>query len=57
MIYIIKQEELYQNKFNSSLVSICNSKLDYYIYDQVLTDVRRSPFKVNSYLFTPNENQ
>ena len=46
MIYIRKQEGLYQNKFNSSFVSTC-----------MLTDVRRFPFKVNSYLFTPNENQ
>ena len=30
MIYImIKQEELYQNQVNSSLVSVCNCKRDY----------------------------
>ena len=29
MIYIIKQEELYQNQVNSSLVSVCNGKTDY----------------------------
>ena len=29
MIYIIKQEGLYQNKVNSSLVSTCNCKMDY----------------------------
>ena len=46
MIYIRKQEDLYQNKFNSGLISTC-----------MLTDVRRFPFKVNPYLFTPNENQ
>ena len=30
MIYIIKQEELYQNKVNSSLVSNCKCKMRYY---------------------------
>ena len=30
MIYIINQEGLYQNKVNSSLVSICNCKMVYY---------------------------
>ena len=30
MAYVIKQEGLYQNKVNSSLVSICNCKMDYY---------------------------
>ena len=29
MIYIIKQEELYQNMVNSSLDSTCNCKMDY----------------------------
>ena len=29
MIYITKQEGLYQNKVNSSLVSTCNCKMDY----------------------------
>ena len=29
MIYIIKQEEVYQNKVNSSLVSNCNCKMGY----------------------------
>ena len=29
MIYITKQEGLYQNKVNSSLVSTCNYKMDY----------------------------
>ena len=29
MIYIIKQEEVYQNKVNSSLVSTCNCKMGY----------------------------
>jgi len=29
MIYIIKQEEVYQNKVNSSLVSTCNCKIGY----------------------------
>ena len=29
MIYMIKQEGLYQNKVNSSLVSTCNGKMDY----------------------------
>ena len=29
MIYIIKQEELYQNMVNSTLVSTCNCKMDY----------------------------
>ena len=27
MIYIIKQAGLYQNKVNSSLISICNCKM------------------------------
>ena len=31
MIFIRKQEGLYQSNFNSSLVSACNSKLDYYM--------------------------
>ena len=31
MIYITKQEGLYQNKVNSSLVSTCNCKMDYCI--------------------------
>ena len=30
MIDIIQQERLYQNKANSSHVSICNCKLDYW---------------------------
>ena len=29
MIYITKQEGLYQNEVNSSLVSTCNCKMDY----------------------------
>ena len=29
MIYIIKQEGLYQNKVNSSLVFTCNCKMGY----------------------------
>ena len=29
MIYITKQEGLYQNKVNFSLVSTCNCKMDY----------------------------
>ena len=29
MIYIIKQEGLYQNKVNSSIVSTCNCKMGY----------------------------
>ena len=29
MIYIIKQEEVYQNKVNSGLVSTCNCKIVY----------------------------
>ena len=29
MIYITKQEGLYQNNDNSSLVSTCNCKMDY----------------------------
>ena len=32
MIYITKQEGLYQNKVNSSLVSTCNCKMDYSIF-------------------------
>ena len=31
MIYIIKQEGLYQNKVNSSLASIHNCKMAYYV--------------------------
>ena len=31
MIYIRKQEGLYQNKVNSSLVSTCNCKMVYYV--------------------------
>ena len=31
MIYIIKQEGLYQNKVNSSLVFTCNCKMGYYL--------------------------
>ena len=30
MIYIIKQEGLYQNKVNSSLVFTCNCKMGYW---------------------------
>ena len=29
MIYLTKQEGLYQNKVNFSLVSTCNCKMDY----------------------------
>ena len=29
MISIVKEEELYQNKVNSCLVSTCNCKVDY----------------------------
>ena len=29
MIYVIKQEGLYQNKVNSSLISTCNCKIDF----------------------------
>ena len=29
MIYIIKQERLYQNKVNSSIISTCNCKMGY----------------------------
>ena len=32
MIYIQKQEGLYQNKVNSSLVSTCNCKMDYELF-------------------------
>ena len=31
MIYIIKQEGLYQNKVNSSLVFTCNCKMGYWL--------------------------
>lgn len=30
MIYMIKQEQLYENKVNSSLVSTCNFEMSYY---------------------------
>ena len=30
MIYMIKQERLYENKVNSSLVSTCNFEMSYY---------------------------
>ena len=32
MIYIIKQEGLYQNNVNSSLISTCNYKMAYEVY-------------------------
>ena len=36
MIYIIKQEGLFQNKVNSNLVSTCNCKMNYYKSTEVL---------------------
>ena len=35
MIYIIKQEGLYQNKVNSSLVITCNCKMGYFRFSRV----------------------
>ena len=37
LIYIIKQEGLYQNKFNSSLASIHNCKMAYYVMTWSIT--------------------
>ena len=38
MIYITKQEGLYLNKVNSSLVSTCNCKMDYsWLYEDPST--------------------
>ena len=34
MIYIRKQDEFYQNKVNSSLVSTSNCKMGYYLFKQ-----------------------
>ena len=36
MIYIIKQEGLFQNKINSNLFSTCNCKMNYYKSTEVL---------------------
>ena len=34
MIYMGRQEGLYQNKVNSSLYSTCNCKMGYFSYEQ-----------------------
>ena len=45
MIYITKQEGLYQNKVNSSLVSTCNCKMDYWLYSILTKHVRYLHYK------------
>ena len=47
MIYIIKQDGLFQNKVNSSLVSNCNCKMGYsywwiFVYTFCLINIRLS---------------
>ena len=46
MIYIIKQEGLYQNKFNSSLASIHNCKMAYYV--MVVSKTKHSKTKTEA---------
>ena len=50
MIYIIKQEGLYQNKVNSSLVFTCNCKMGYWsLLLQSTVNVNRSMWHVSGF--------
>ena len=42
MIYLTKQEGLYQNKVNSSLISTCNGKMDSNSLLQINTSLIKS---------------
>ena len=51
MIYIIKQEGLYQNKVNSSLVFTCNCKMGYWVnlpsWNEIYRESKRTLIKID----------